>query len=80
MFHHGRGGGSSRFLDLYERDLEKAGHNILRARTILKAPTLAVIGDRVFDLSGSLEGLVEFARRRRVTRLWSIIWSIVRWR
>lgn len=69
VFHHGRGGGSSRFLDLYERDLEKAGHNILRARTILKAPTLAVIGDRVFDLSGNLEGLVEFARRRRVTRL-----------
>ncbi len=69
VFHHGRGGGSSRFLDLYERDLEKGGRNVLRVRTILKAPTLAVIGDQTFDLSSGLESLVEFARRRGVTRL-----------
>lgn len=69
VFHHGRGGGSSRFLDRYERYIEKGGRNILRARTILKAPTLAVIDDHTFDLSTDLDPLVEFARRRGVTRL-----------
>jgi len=69
VFHHGRGGGSSRFLDLYERALEREGRNVLRARTILKAPSLAVIGDRAFDLSCGLDPLVEFARRRGVTRI-----------
>jgi|GEM_PF-728773 len=68
-FHHGRGGGSSRFLDLYERNIEKTGRNVLRARTILKAPTLAVIDDRTFDLSSGLDSLGDFARRRGVTRL-----------
>lgn len=69
IFHHGRGGGSSHFLDLHERTLEKQGHNILRARTVLGAPALAVIGDRTFDLARGLETLVEFARRQGVTRL-----------
>lgn len=69
VFHHGRGGGSSHFLDLYERDIENTGRNVLRARTILKAPTLAVIGDRTFDLSSGRDLLIDFARQRRVTRL-----------
>lgn len=69
VFHHGRGGGSSYFLDLYERSLENAGHNVLRARTILDAPALAVVGDRTFDLASGLETLVQFARQRGVTRL-----------
>lgn len=69
VFHHGRGGGSSHFLDLYERDIENSGRNVLRARTMLKAPTLAVIGDRTFDLSCRLDLLTDFARHRRVTRL-----------
>jgi glycosyltransferase involved in cell wall biosynthesis len=69
VFHHGRGGGSSRFLDLYEQDIENTGRNVLRARTILNAPTLAVIGDRTFDLSSGLDLLTDFARHRRVTRL-----------
>ncbi len=69
VFHHGRGGGSSYFLDLYERSLENAGHNVLRARTILDAPALAVVGDRTFDLASRLETLVQFARQRGVTRL-----------
>ena len=69
VFHHGRGGGSSRFLDLYERDIENGGRNVLRARTVLKAPTLAVIEDRTFDLSSDLEALAEFSRRLNVTRL-----------
>lgn len=69
VFHHGRGGGSSHFLDLYERSLEHAGHNVLRARTILGAPALAVVGDRTFDLATGLEALVQFARQRGATRL-----------
>lgn len=69
VFHHGRGGGSSRFLDLYERDIEDRGRNVLRARTALKAPTLAVVGDRVFDLSSDSGALADFARQRNVTRL-----------
>ena len=69
VFHHGRGGGSSHFLDLYERQIENAGRNVLRARTILRAPSLAVIDDRTFDLSSGLDLLAGFARERRVTRL-----------
>ncbi len=69
VFHHGRGGGSSRFLDLYEGDVEDTGRNVLRARTVLSAANLAVIGDRVFDLSSGLDLLADFARHRRVTRL-----------
>jgi len=69
VFHHGRGGGSSHFLDLFEQDIESAGRNVLRARTILNAPTLAVIGDRTFDLASRCDVLVHFARQRRVTRI-----------
>jgi glycosyltransferase involved in cell wall biosynthesis len=69
VFHHGRGGGSSHFLDLFERDIENTGRNVLRARMILKAPTLAVIGDRTFDLASRRDLLIQFARERRVTRL-----------
>lgn len=69
VFHHGRGGGSSHFLNLFEQDIENTGRNVLRARTILKAPTLAVIGDRTFDLASRRDLLIDFARQRRVTRL-----------
>ena len=69
VLHHGRGGGSSHFLDLFEHDIEHTGRNVLRARTILKAPTLAVIDDRTFDLSSGRDLLIDFARQRRVTRL-----------
>ncbi len=69
VFHHGRGGGSSHFLDFFEHDIENTGRNVLRARTILGAPTLAVIGDRTFDLSSGRDLLIDFARQRRVTRL-----------
>ncbi|WP_422014684.1 hypothetical protein [Reyranella sp.] len=69
VFHHGRGGGSSRFLDLYEREIENRGRNVLRARAVLNAPTIAVVGDRTFDLSADLPALVDFARERKVSRL-----------
>lgn len=52
-FHQGRGGGSTHFLDLHVRDIESTGRNVLRARAILNAPTLAVIDDRTFDLSSA---------------------------
>jgi glycosyltransferase involved in cell wall biosynthesis len=69
VFHHGRGGGSSHFLDLYERTLEADGYNVLRARTVSRAPTLAVLNDRTFDLATGLAQLVQFGRRERVKRL-----------
>lgn len=69
VFHHGRGGGSSQFLDLFEQNIEHTGRNVLRARTILNAPTLAVIDDRTFDLASGRDELIQFARRRRVTRI-----------
>lgn len=69
VFHHARGGGSSRFLDLYERSIETEGYNVLRARTVLRAPTLAVVNDRTFDLATGLAGLMQFARREGVARL-----------
>lgn len=69
VFHHGRGGGSSHFLDLYEREMEMRGRNVLRARAVLSAPALAVVGDRAFDLSSDLGALAAFARQRNVTRL-----------
>lgn len=69
VLHHGRGGGSSRFLDRYEKSIERNGHNVLRARAVLNAPTLAVIGDRTFDLASGLHELEGFARERNVRRL-----------
>ena len=69
VFHHGRGGGSSHFLDLYERTLEADGYNVLRARTVLRAPTLTVVNDRTFDLASGLAQLVQFGRREKVARL-----------
>lgn len=69
VFHHGRGGGSSRFLDLYERGIEEAGRNVLRARLILNAPTLAVVEDQTFDLSSDLDSLVDYSRRRGVRKI-----------
>lgn len=69
VFHHGRGGGSSYFLNLFEHDIENTGRNVLRARTILNAPTLAVIDDRTFDLASGRDLLIHFARQRRVTRI-----------
>ena len=78
--HHGRGGGSSRFLDLFEEELWRKGRNILRLRAVNGSPTLAVLEDRavsaadvvpakVFDLAIDGPSLAEFARRRGVTRL-----------
>jgi hypothetical protein len=69
VFHHGRGGGSSHFLDLFERDIENTGRNVLRARTILTAPTPAVIDDRTFDLASGRDLLIDFVRQRRVARI-----------
>lgn len=69
VFHHGRGGGSSHFLDLYERVIENGGRNVLRARAVLNAPTLAVVDGRTFDLASGLDPLIEFARQRSVKRL-----------
>lgn len=69
VFHHGRGGGSSHFLNLFEQDIERTGRNVLRARTILNAPRLAVIDDRTFDLASGRDQLIRFARQRRVTRV-----------
>jgi glycosyltransferase involved in cell wall biosynthesis len=69
VFHHGRGGGSSHFLDLFEKDIENTGRNVLRARTIPKAPTLAIIGGRTFDLASRSDLLIHFARQRRVARI-----------
>lgn len=68
-FHHGRGGGSSHFLDLYERSIEEAGCNVLRARTVLRAPTLAVLNDRTFDLATGLDRLIGFGRHKGVARI-----------
>jgi glycosyltransferase involved in cell wall biosynthesis len=78
--HHGRGGGSSRFLDLYEQHIWQKGGNILRLRAVAGAPTLAVVEDKamangvdasatVFDLALGRHELAEFARKRRVVRL-----------
>jgi len=78
--HHGRGGGSSRFLDLFEQELWQKGNNILRLRAVNGAATLAVIEDaavadgeaaatRVFDLASDRSALAKFVHQRGVTRL-----------
>ena len=78
--HHGRGGGSSRFLDLYEQHIWQKGSNILRLRAVAGAPSLAVVEDKamgngvdasamVFDLALGRRQLAEFAKERRVVRL-----------
>jgi hypothetical protein len=78
-FNHARGGGSSRYLDLFEEQLVQGGHAVLRLRAVHKAPTLGVIHDpgnhpdgmhaRCFDLAGDRQALEDFARRRQVGRL-----------
>ena len=78
--HHGRQGGSSRFLDLFEQDMWRNGRNVLRLRAVVGAPELATVDDtaadagegmptEVFDLASERARLVDFARRRDVTRL-----------
>ena len=78
--HHARGGGSSRFLDLYEQDIRQKGRNVLRLRAIRGSPRLVAVEDQgaatgspaptiVFDLVLERRRLVEFAASRRVARL-----------
>jgi hypothetical protein len=69
IFHHARGGGSSRFLEGYERCIFEAGQNVLRVRAVDKAPSLAVVDGCVMDLERDRDDLVDFARQRRVARL-----------
>jgi glycosyltransferase involved in cell wall biosynthesis len=75
---HGRGGGSSQFLDIFERDLWQQGVNVLRLRAVQGSPSMGVIGDWprgektrsvAFDLKTDLPDLAEFCRARGVTRL-----------
>ena len=79
--HHGRGGGSSTFLDLYEQNARAEGHNVLRLRAVAGGPTLGVVDEPrcsacadaapqvVFDLALDLMELAKYCRRRRVVRL-----------
>jgi hypothetical protein len=78
--HHGRGGGSSRFLDLLESDIWREGRNVLRMRAVAGSPDLTVIDDRgavsrpdvpakPFNLADDSSQLTEFAQSRRVVRL-----------
>lgn len=76
---HARGGGSARFLQLFEEQLRLEGRNVLRLRAVNNAPTLGVIHDRsgpgtaaeahVFDLATERADLGIFAQQRRVRRL-----------
>ena len=69
VFHHGRGGGSSHFLEIYERTIEREGRNVLRARPVFPPPTLTVVNDRTFDLATGLAQLLDFGRRQGVSRI-----------
>jgi glycosyltransferase involved in cell wall biosynthesis len=69
VFNHGRGGGSSRFLDGYEGSLAESGHNVLRVRIVPKTRALAVVDGVTVDLAKGQDALVDFARQRGVTRL-----------
>lgn len=76
---HGRGGGSSTFLDLFEANELAAGFNVFRLRAVPRAATLGIVDDiaaharplpaSVFDLATELVELAEYCRARRVTRL-----------
>lgn len=78
--HHARGGGSSRFLRLYEHEISLSGRNVLRLRAVPESPTLGAVEDWstasgtvaptvVFDLADGRLQLEHFARRRLVSRL-----------
>jgi hypothetical protein len=69
VFNHARGGGSSRFLETYERSLAESGHNSLRVRTVPKTRALAVVDGLVVDLEKGRDALADFARERGVARL-----------
>lgn len=69
---HWRGGGSSFFLDLYERHWRERGYNILRTRAVRGAPELGVI-----DLAGESEGRASVVDLERPEKLAALI---ARWR
>lgn len=86
--HHARGGGSSRFLRLYEQDISASGRNVLRLRAIPQSPSLGAVEDWgaesgaaaptiVFDLARERTLLADFARRRRVSRL--VVNHVIDW-
>ncbi len=70
--HHGRGGGSSTFLELYEADRDRAGYRVLRLRAVAGGRRLAVLDDPgetaglVFDLASDLTELAERCRLQGV--------------
>jgi glycosyltransferase involved in cell wall biosynthesis len=78
--HHGRGGGSSHFLEIFEEGLRQKGNNVLRLRAVYGAPALGVIEDcghgagkkiptETFDLAAGRSQLAEFCRHRKVKRV-----------
>lgn len=75
VLHHGRGGGSSRLLTLFERHLVSQGVSPLRLRPLTKtSPALFVCEDMsgeplVFDLHKDQADIVAFARRMGVVSL-----------
>jgi glycosyltransferase involved in cell wall biosynthesis len=86
--HHARGGGSSRFLRLYEQAISVSGRNVLRLRAIPQSPSLGAVEDwgaengaaaptLVFDLAIERALLADFARRRGVSRL--VVNHVIDW-
>lgn len=75
--HHGRGGGSSHYLDLFERQLRQQGHRVVRlARVSLGAPLFRAIETRigepvslVFDLVDQRDSLIDLIRSIGAVRL-----------
>jgi glycosyltransferase involved in cell wall biosynthesis len=69
VFNHPRGGGSSRFLDLYLADPANRKFNILLARAVRHAPALTIVQQFSFDLGSERQRMVRFARSRGVARI-----------
>lgn len=79
--HHGRGGGSSAFLNLFEEKAWAEGRNVLRLRAVFGSPTLGVVTEswvstvmdatpaKTFDLVEDLQAFADYCRSKRVTRL-----------
>lgn len=72
---HGRGGGSTYCLDLYEERLRQDGWDVLRLRAVSGASELGIVDEtgeqqlhRVFDLR-YIEMLADYCRARGVTRI-----------
>ena len=74
VIHHARGGGSMRFLSIFEGDLVAQGFNPIRLRCVPESDRLLVCPQAdgawaAFDLTTDFEALLAYSRSRDISRI-----------